>query len=95
MARGEYLLANWERYRNYARGDLAHSTHFYGTGTYDSVRGEREQVRVTRATGSPEDVVRRANFNHLDAASIDFDEWRSDLDALVVPDAGEILFRLR
>ena len=62
----DYFLAHWERYRNHPRGDLAHSTHLYGAGTYDPVRGEHQRVRVTLATGIPEDVVRRANLHYLD-----------------------------
>jgi nickel-dependent lactate racemase len=91
----DYFLANWERYRNHPRGDLAHSTHLYGAGTYDPVQGEHERVRVTLATGIPEAVVRRANLDYVDPASINVDEWQRDPDALVVPDAGELLFRLR
>jgi lactate racemase len=91
----DYFLANWERYRNHPRGDLAHSTHLYGAGTYDPVRGEHERVRVTLATGIPEGVVRRANLNYRNPTSVDPDAWLSDPNALVVPDAGEVLFRLR
>jgi nickel-dependent lactate racemase len=91
----DYFVANWEHYRHYPRGELAHSTHLYGLGTYDPDLGEHERVQVTLATGIPEDVVRRANLAYRDPASIDLDEWASDSGALVVPDAGEVLFRLR
>ena len=90
----DYFLANWERYRHYPRGDLAHSTHLFGAGTYDPVHGERERVCVTLATGIPEAVVRRANLAYLDPAGIDLDNWEADPLALVVPDAGEVLYRL-
>jgi lactate racemase len=90
----DYFLANWEQYRHYPRGDLAHSTHLFGAGTYDRVHGERERVRVTLATGIPETVVRRSNLAYLDPAGIDLDEWQADPLALVVPDAGEVLYRL-
>ena len=90
----DYFLANWEQYRHYPRGDLAHSTHLFGAGTYDRVHGERERVRVTLATGIPESVVRRANLAYLDPAGIDLDDWQADPLALVVPDAGEVLYRL-
>jgi nickel-dependent lactate racemase len=90
----DYFLANWEHYRDRPRGELAHSTHLYGAGTYDPLRGERERVRVTLATGIPEDVVRRANLAYRDPGSIDLGEWATDPGALVVPDAGEVLFRL-
>ena len=52
-------------------------------------------MRVTLATGIPKDVVTRANLNYLDPASVDLAAWKADADALVVPDAGEVLYRLR
>ena len=48
----DYFLADWERYRHYPRGDLAHSTHLFGAGTYDPVHGERERVRVDAGHGN-------------------------------------------
>jgi hypothetical protein len=52
-------------------------------------------VRVTLATGIPEDVVRRADLGYLDPAEVDVDAWRAAGDTFVVPDVGEVLFRLR
>jgi nickel-dependent lactate racemase len=91
----DYFLAQWDRFRHHPRGELAHSTHLYGTGTYDAVDGERPRVRVTLATGIPDEVVRRANLGSLDPALGDVDHWATDADTLVVRDAGEVLFRLR
>lgn len=91
----DYFLANWDRYRSYPWGDLAHSTHLYGSGTYDPVAGERQRVRVTLATGIPEVDVRAVNLGYVDPAGIDVDAWERDPDALVVRDAGEVLYRLR
>ena len=76
------------------RGELAHSTHLFGAGTYDPVDGERQRVQVTLATGIPEEVVHRANLSYLDPAIVDLDALAADPDTLVVPDAGEVLFRL-
>jgi nickel-dependent lactate racemase len=90
----DYFLAHWDRYRDHPRGELAHSTHLFGAGTYDPVRGERARVRVTLATGIPEDVVRRANLTYLDPTSVDVDQCSSDPDTLIVKDAGEVLYRL-
>ncbi|MGP0031619.1 MAG: lactate racemase domain-containing protein [Acidimicrobiales bacterium] len=91
----DYFLAHWDEYRDRPRGELAHSTHLYGAGTYDPVHGERQRVRVTLATGIPEEVVTRANLRSLDPAAVDLAAWSADPDALVVPDAGEVLYRLR
>jgi hypothetical protein len=52
-------------------------------------------VRVTLATGIPEDVVRGVNLDYLDPAEIDIEAATSDPATFVVPHAGEVLFRLR
>ena len=74
---------------------LAHSTHLRGAGTYDDEIGERCRLVVTLATGIPEEVVRAANLNYLDPESVDFAALETDPETLVVPQAGEVLFRLR
>ena len=52
-------------------------------------------MQVTLATGIPEDVVRAANLGYLDPADVDLDASEADPDTLVVPDAGEVLHRLK
>ena len=52
-------------------------------------------MHVTLATGIPEDVVRHANLGYLAPETVDLTTWLADPDALVVPDAGEVLYRLR
>ena len=52
-------------------------------------------MQVTLATAIPEDVVRRANLNYRSPAEVDAEAWASDPDTLVVPEAGEVLYRLR
>lgn len=91
----DYFLAHWVEYRDHPRGELAHSTHLFGAGTYDPIRGEHQRVRVTLATGIHEEVVRRANLNYLDPGTVDIGRWEADPEALVVHDAGEVLYRLR
>jgi nickel-dependent lactate racemase len=91
----DYFVKQWSRFAGYHWGDLAHSTHLRGAGTYDDVHGERDRVTVTLATGIPEDVVRSINLDYLDPAEVDVEAWSADPDTLVVPQAGEVLFRLR
>jgi nickel-dependent lactate racemase len=91
----DYFLGQWDRFSGVPWGDLAHSTHLRGAGTWDAVHGERDRVTVTLATGIPEDVVRSVNLDYLDPADVDVDDWAADPSALVVPQAGEVLFRLR
>jgi nickel-dependent lactate racemase len=91
----DFFLANWDRYRKFPRGVLAHSTHLFGQGTYDSVHGERARISVRLATGIPDDLVRAHGLTALDPASIDVDRMAADPRTLVVPRAGEMLYRLR
>jgi len=75
---------------------LAHSTHVKGLGTYDAAKGlERPRIRVTLATGIPEERCRRINLGYLDPAGIRLDEWegREAEGIMVVPRAGEMLYR--
>ncbi|MBB4743421.1 nickel-dependent lactate racemase [Actinoplanes octamycinicus] len=89
----DYFVKQWDRFRDQHWGVLAHSTHLRGAGTWDPVDGERPRVRVTLATGIPEHVVRAADLDYLDPATLDLDALAAD--SFVVPQAGEILFRLR
>jgi nickel-dependent lactate racemase len=91
----DYFLKQWDQFKDYHWGVLAHSTHLRGAGTYDPEHGEHGRVTVTLATGIPQDVVRGANLDWLDPASVDPASYSADPSAFVVPQAGEVLFRLR
>jgi lactate racemase len=91
----DYFLGQWDTFRNKPWGDLAHSTHLRGQGTWDRERGEANRVTVTLATGIPEDVVRSVNLNYLDPATVDIAAYEADPDTFVEPHAGEVLYRLR
>ncbi len=91
----DYFAKQWDRFKGLPWGDLAHSTHLRGQGTYDDTSGEQNRVRVTLATGIPEDVVRSVNLGYLDPASMDLADYEADPDTFVEPHAGEVLYRLR
>ncbi|HUT61316.1 MAG TPA: lactate racemase domain-containing protein [Phycisphaerae bacterium] len=92
----DYFLKQWDKFKDYPWGVLAHSTHVRGIGTYDG-GVERPRVRVTLATGVPEDVCKRINLGYRDPASIDVAEWQGrEADGrLYVPKAGETLYKLK
>ncbi len=92
----DYFVKQWDMFKHLPWGVLAHSTHLRGVGTYaDGV--ECPRIQVTLATGLPREVCEQVNLGYRDPASIDPDEWaaRNDPDLLVVPRAGEYLYRLR
>jgi len=94
----DYFVAQPERFKGFAGGVLAHSTHVKGQGTYDAATGiETPRVTVTLATGISEARCRRINLGYRDSASIDVEAWRGreHEGILVVPRAGEMLYRLK
>jgi lactate racemase len=90
----DYFVKQWDRFQDQPWGVLAHSTHLRGGGTYDVAEGERCRIEVTLATGIDAETTRALSLSYLDPTSIDVEEWARDPDTLVVPDAGEILYRL-
>jgi nickel-dependent lactate racemase len=91
-----FFLANWERYRKYPLGVLAHSTHLRGSGVLQD-GFECPNVRVTLASRIPPEDCARLNLGYIDPVKIDLNEWK-DREAegiLYVPRAGEILYRLK
>jgi len=93
----DYFLSHWEKYKDYPGGVLAHSTHLTGLGTYDPTTGyESTRIRVTLATRIPEERCRKINLGYLNPDAIKLEEWkgREQEGILVVPHAGERLYRL-
>jgi len=94
----DYFVAQWDRFKHYPGGVLAHSTHLKGLGAYDPATGrETPRVRVTLATAIPEERCRRLNLGYLDPATVDVEAWRGreSEGVLLVPRAGELLYRVR
>lgn len=91
----DYFLGQWERFKDFPWGVLAHSTHVFGLGTYENGI-ESPRARVTLATGIPEERCRRVNLGYRDPATIRPEAFanREDEGVLLVPKAGEILYRL-
>ena len=93
----DYFVAQWDRFKRYPGGILAHSTHVKGLGTFDDSCGlETPRVRVTLATGIPRERCTRINLAYRDPAAIDLEREmaESGADAIVVPRAGELLYRV-
>ncbi len=91
----DYFLARWNEFKDEPWGVLAHSTHVRGIGTYVD-RVERARIRVTLATGIPEEVCRRICLGYRDPSTIDVGAFggREHEGVLLVERAGETLYRL-
>jgi lactate racemase len=93
----DYFLGQWERFRDYPGGVLAHSTHVKGLGAYDAATGvETPRIQVTLATGIPEERCRRINLGYCDPRAVRPDDWagREREGVLLVRRAGEMLYRV-
>jgi nickel-dependent lactate racemase len=92
----DYFVQQWDRFRDYPWGVLAHSTHLKGEGTFDGAV-EQPRIRVTLATRIPRERCERVNLGYLDPDTVDVNEWedREGEGKLLVKRAGEMLYRVR
>jgi nickel-dependent lactate racemase len=92
----DYFIKQWDQFEGYPWGVLAHSTHLRGVGAYEA-GVERPRIKVTLATGIPPERCARINLGYLDPTTVNVSEWenREDEGILVVPKAGEMLYRVQ
>ena len=92
----DYFLKQWDKFKHYPWGVLAHSTHVYGLGAYEN-GVETPRARVTLATGIPENICRKINLGYRDPKTIRPDVYanREHEGILLVPKAGEMLYHLK
>ncbi|HMO58381.1 MAG TPA: lactate racemase domain-containing protein, partial [Roseiflexaceae bacterium] len=93
----DYFVKQWQRFAHHPWGVLAHSTHLRGMGSYDPIAGEQPRIRVTLATGIDAARCAAHQVGYCDPATIDVAAWaaREHEGVLLVPKAGELLYRLR
>ena len=92
----EYFTAQPDRFAAVPGVIKAHSTHVKGSGSYEPrSRLEHPRIRVTLATGIPEERCLRVNLGYLDPGSIDPAAWerRAEDGVAVIRNAGETLYR--
>ena len=92
----DYFLKQWDRFKHYPWGVLAHCAHVHGMGTFEN-GVERPRARVTLATQIPPEKCKRINLGYRDPAGIRVEGFanREDEGILLVPKAGEMLYRLK
>jgi hypothetical protein len=91
-----YFLENWDKYKHFPLGVLAHSTHLRGSGVMEN-GVEKPNVRVTLASRISAEDCAKLNLGYKDPASINISDWmnRETEGILYVPRAGEILYRIK
>ena len=91
-----YFLENWDRFGDVPLSILAHSTHVRGGGVMEN-GVEKPNVKVTLASKVPPDVCASLQLGYMDPATICVEDWkdREDEGILLVPKAGETLYRLK
>ena len=90
----DFFVKQWDAYKHYPWGVLAHSTHVKGAGTYENGI-EKPRVEVILATGIPEKTCRQVNLGYMDYRKIKPADYqgREKEGILCVPKAGEVLYR--
>lgn len=90
----DFFLGQWERYKDYPWGVIAHSTHVKGIGSFDGTV-ERPRISVKLATGISRERCERINLEYMDYRAIDIAQWQGRPDRLYLERAGEMLYRLK
>ncbi|MBA4147060.1 MAG: DUF2088 domain-containing protein [Verrucomicrobia bacterium] len=92
----DYFLKQWDKFKDYPWGVIAHSTHVRGIGTYEN-GVEKCRAHVTLATQIPEEVCKKINLGYRDPNSIRIEDYadREDEGVLLVRKAGEMLYHLK
>ncbi len=93
----DYFVQQWDRFKHYPWGVLAHSTHLRGIGSYDpETRIEHPRIRVTLATSISRERCERVGLGYKDPSTLDLSQWEGHEEegVLVVPKAGDMLYRL-
>ncbi|MCM8821487.1 MAG: lactate racemase domain-containing protein [Candidatus Omnitrophica bacterium] len=89
----DYFVKQWEKFKDFPGGILAHSTHVKGIGTFINGK-ENPRISVCLATGITKQMCEKINLGYINPGAIDINEFIRKPDTLVVRDAGEVLFRL-
>ncbi len=92
----DYFLKQANKFSWVPGGIKAHSTHVKGIGTYENGI-ERPRINIFLATEIPEERCKRINLGYKDYKSINLSDWKNkeDKGILLVPNAGETLYRLK
>ena len=91
----DYFVNRWDEFKHYPWGIIAHSTHVRGIGECTNGH-EKPRVTVTLATGIDKAECEHIGLAYRDPATIDPATYadREDEGILLVPKAGEMLYRL-
>ncbi len=92
----DYFRKQWDTFKDYPWGVLAHSTHVKGIGSYEN-GVEKPRVEVILASAVPEQRCRKVNLGYMNPADIDKKTYkdRENEGILYVPKAGEMLYKLK
>jgi len=91
----DYFLKQWDQFKHIPWGVLAHSSHVRGIGEFvDGV--EKCRAEVTLASQIPAEKCRALNLGYRDPKSVRLEDFadREEEGVLLVPKAGEMLYRL-
>ena len=94
----DYFLSQWDQFKDYPGSVLAHSTHVKGLGQYNPDTGiETARIRVTLSSGIPVERCHHINLGYLNPDEVDIQKWKGHEaeGILVVPQAGEMLYRVK
>jgi nickel-dependent lactate racemase len=92
----DYYLAHAAELTDVHTLVIGHAALVKGAGSYEN-GVEKPRIQVVLATRIPPEQCQRINLGYIDPATINPQEWmnREEEGILVIPRAGEVLYRLQ
>lgn len=90
----EWVQAHLADFPDVRGSVLAHCTHARGVGSVGPDGADHPRIDLVLATGLDRATTDRLTVGWRDPATVDEREWAEDPEALVVHEAGEVLYRL-
>jgi nickel-dependent lactate racemase len=92
----DYFLKQWDKFKDFPRGVIAHSTHVKGIGTFKNGI-EKPRINVVLATAISREHCEKINLGYMNPQNINIAEYENkENDGIMcVRHAGEILYRLK
>ena len=92
----DYYAKRLDKFSHVPGGIMAHSTHVKGTGTFENGQ-EKPRINVILATGISKEICDKINLGYMDPNGINLEDWknREDEGILFIPEAGEVLYKVR
>ncbi|OGS34686.1 MAG: hypothetical protein A2293_02865 [Elusimicrobia bacterium RIFOXYB2_FULL_49_7] len=92
----DYFAKQMNKFKDFPRGVIAHSTHVRGIGTFENGI-EKPRIKVVLASKVPKERCERINLGYMNPETIRLEDYmnKEDQGILYIAKAGEMLYKIK